>query len=142
MRSENTASSPEDWQKMSRGRLASARILLSRGQWKDAFDMAGYAVEYALKYRLMKHLRLNQWPDRAAHTAHLYNHDLVALAKTAGLEESLLQSIQDQNQIGRAWLVAKDWKEDVRYVSTFPSRRSRDMVKAVGDEGLLKWLLT
>ena len=58
------------------------------------------------------------------------------------MTDALLAEIGNQSQVGLAWLVAKDWSVETRYdPMPFPPRRALDMLKAVGDMGLLEWLI-
>ena len=107
----------------------------------QAFYHAGFSVECALKYRIMRVLRLNRWPDRDERR-HLYVHDLSKLAVLAGLEADLAAQIAANTAIGLAWMVAKDWSVETRYdPAPFPPRRVADMMKAIEDMGLLEWLM-
>lgn len=127
---------------MAQQQVETARMLAAAQQWGDAFYHAGFAVECALKRRIMRFERLNSWPDRTTRRE-LYVHDLRKLASIAGLDATLLAEIAAQSDIGLAWMVAKDWSVEVRYDPLpFPARRGADMIAAVSDKGLLRWLLT
>lgn len=131
-----------DWERKAQEQVRTAQLLAAAHQWADAFYHAGFAVECALKCRIMRLERLNSWPDRATRKE-LYTHDLRKLAGGAGIEASLLAEIAAQSDIGLAWMVAKDWSIEVRYdPRSFPARRAADMVMAVSDRGLIQWLLT
>ena len=126
---------------MARNELAAAETLAKGHHWQQAFYHAGVAVEFALKGRIMRVQRLNRWPERGDRKE-LHTHSLVDLAKHADLDSALLSEIARPTLIGVAWLAAKDWSINVRYdPKPFPPRRAADMVEAVGQRGLLEWLM-
>ncbi len=128
-----------DWERMAREELATAEVLAAAHQWKHAFYHGGLAVEFALKCRIMRVRRLNQWPERGE----LITHDLARLAEHTELTQILVDEVTTVSPIGVAWSAAKDWSIGVRYdPKPFPPRRAADMVEAVGRRGLLTWLLT
>lgn len=130
-----------DWERMARQQVETARVLALALQWGDAFYHSGFAVECALKLRIMRFERLNSWPDRTDRRE-LYVHDLSKLARVAGIEAVLLAEINAQSDIGLAWMVAQDWSVEVRYdPRPFPAQRGADMVEAVAAKGLLEWLM-
>jgi len=123
--------------------LEAAKTLLEAGHCQQAFHAAGFAVECALKCRIMRRERLNRWPERSERHE-VYSHRLTALAKVAGLQSFLLAEVSnDPTVLGLSWMVVKDWDNEIRYApGTFSPVRARQMVEAVNDGGLLQWLLT
>ena len=127
-----------DWERMAREELNTASVLANARQWKAAYYHGGIAVEFALKCRIMRHRRLNQWPERGE----LHTHDLAKLSEHADLTNRLLAEIAGVTEIGIAWSAAKDWSIGMRYdPKPFPPRRAADMVEALGSRGLIEWLL-
>ncbi len=104
--------------------------------------LAGLAVEQALKGRIMRHLGMNRWPARKERPE-FYSHDLGELARHAGLIGVLEQAVAQADELGRLWMVAKDFAINRRYPdgANFPIRLGRDMVEAAcGRNGLVEWL--
>jgi HEPN domain-containing protein len=131
----------DDWATMALEERSVAEVLALEGRWKQAFSHAGFAVECALKYAIMKIERLNEWPPRQARRE-LYSHDLSRLLEIAGLRDHLLDEVDLQSRIGLAWLVAKDWSIETRYDPLpFPPPRGKDMLDAITKSGLLEWLM-
>jgi hypothetical protein len=98
-------------------------------------------VECALKYVIMRKRGWNGWPERAR-AREFYSHDLVFLAGAAKLEERLAAEADNQTEIGRAWLIVKDWKNELRYDPVpITEKRARDMVDALDSGGFLSWLI-
>lgn len=137
------ADSPDEWQELATDNLKAAQTLLATGHWQQAFYSAGFAVECALKCRIMRREGLNRWPERGERRE-VYSHRLTALAEVAGLQPFLLAEVyNDLTVLGLSWMVAKDWDNEIRYApGAFPQVRARQMVEAVNDGGLLEWLLT
>lgn len=134
---------PQDWFAAARDSQRAAQVLMREHLWRNAYGAAGHAVECSLKGLIMLRERMNRWPDRAARPD-LYTHDLTRLATLAGVHADLLEEVRQQTEIGRAWMVARDFAILHRYPdgAPFPVRLGRDMVEAVGSRGLLQWLTT
>lgn len=136
------ADSSDEWRQLAVDALAAAKTLLDGQHWQQAFQLAGFAVECALKCRIMRGSGMNRWPSRKE-KREVYSHDLSALARIAGLQAALLKEIEDISVLGLAWVVAQGWDNEMRYIpGPFPSVRAKDMVEAVDAGGLLQWLLT
>jgi hypothetical protein len=133
--------SPHHWRQKSLEEWEAAKVLHAQKLGSQAFQHAGFSIEFALKYRIMLTLGLNRWPDRDERRD-LYVHDLGKLAMLAGVEADLASEVSANTAIGLAWMVAKDWTVETRYdPAPFPPRRVADMVKAIGEMGLLEWLI-
>jgi len=133
--------SPTEWERMAWNELAAAETLAKGRHWQQAFYHAGVAVEFALKCRIMRVQRLNRWPERGERKE-LHTHALGELVKHTDLISMLLLEVAGQTPIGVAWLAVKDWSINVRYdPKPFPPRQAADMVEAVGQRGLLEWVM-
>jgi len=129
-----------DWQEMALKEVQAARVLGQAGLWAQCFHHAGFAVECALKYRIMRRYGLNRWPGRHGNRR-LYSHNLVELPSEAGLASILENAAASGTDNGISFLIAKDWSNETRYdPRDFPAIRAQDMLAAV-DGGLLSWLL-
>ena len=131
-----------DWARAARESMRDAEALGAARSWRNAYVLAGQAVEHALKGRIMRHLGLNRWPPRRAR-GELYTHDLGELAKLAGIWETLEITVSRAEPLGNAWMIAKDFAINKRYPDgrPFPVRLGRDMVEAAGGpDGLVEWL--
>ncbi len=136
--------SAEDWSRKALDEMTAARLLFAGRHWQQAFHHAGFALECALKCRIMLNRGLNRWPDRAERRE-LWSHDLILLARLAGLaglEAELLAALAEGCPLGHAWLIAKDWTNETRYdPRPFPEARARDMIQAIEEADLLSWLM-
>jgi len=67
------------------------------------------------------------------------------LAVIARVDKALERESLSGSRLGPAWMVAQDFDINQRYPehsgSGFPVRLGRDMVRAVGSDGLLQWLI-
>ncbi|WP_236622943.1 hypothetical protein, partial [Kozakia baliensis] len=85
---------------------------------------------------------LNRWPSRREDNS-INVHKLESLARKCDLRDRLEQMERDQEclEILNAWMIAKDWFNEIKYRSRFPENMARNMVKACGDGGLIEWIL-
>ena len=69
-------------------KLAAARVLVQAGMWSDAYYLAGYAVEIALKAIVASRFRADEITDRKLVDS-VYTHDVPKLVDLAGLGPDL-----------------------------------------------------
>lgn len=134
---------PADWAAVAREHERDATILANAGSWRNAYGLAGLAVECALKYCIMRRRALDVWPARRAQPD-FYSHDLGRLASLARLRPAIEAAGADGAPVEAAWIVAKDFAIARRYADgqPFPAALGRDMVAAsCGTEGLVEWLI-
>jgi len=137
---ESTTVNRNDFQSVSRERLADARVLLRNRCFGGAYYLAGYAVECALKACIASHVRRYDFPDKRL-VDDSYTHDLSKLVRLAGLEEELKKQ-QSNAEFERNWAVVKDWTETSRYVRTVTRVKARDLYSAIAARrnGVLPWI--
>ncbi|MBN8892361.1 MAG: hypothetical protein J0H91_18925 [Rhodospirillales bacterium] len=132
---------PQTWLDKALQECVAARLMAGAKLWAQCFYHAGFALECALKYRIMVANGWNRWPERNERRE-LYSHNLTELATQAGIIDHLLAAIKDGAPLGQTWLIAKDWSNETRYdPRPFPRRRGEDMLWAVDEMGLVTWLL-
>lgn len=128
----------------SRDKLDAARLLLEKGFFTEAYYLAGYAVEFALKARIARRFRADTIPD-LAFVRGIYTHDLDALARQAGVIPNLKQAADTDDALRFAWETARLWTSASRYASADMTRAAA-YIQAVGgetgSEGFLGWLKT
>jgi hypothetical protein len=130
----------QDFQQLAVIRLKEAKALSLSGHHEGAYYLAGYAVECAFKAYLAKGTERHEFPDRERVNAS-YTHKLKDLAKLAGLDELLRTVERADPELGRNWIVVRNWTEASRYGR--PSRvEAESLIKAIEDRkhGLLQWL--
>jgi hypothetical protein len=137
----NQVIAPNDWLEKALQQLAAARALAERGLWADCYYHAGFALECALKYRIMVRNGWNRWPERGERRE-LYSHNLTELAYHADISHRLIVAFDADEPLARTWAIAKDWTNETRYdPRPFPRVRGEDMLWAVDEMGLVRWLL-
>jgi hypothetical protein len=104
----------DDWEAAARQKLKAAIHLQQIRSLPEAYEQAGFAVECALKARIMRHERLNQWPSRERRRE-LYSHGLSFLLRASGLESRIVAETLNASDIGVAWAMTKEWSVDARY---------------------------
>lgn len=120
-------------------RLNEARSLLDARHWSGAYYLSGYAVECALKAKLVTQFQRWRLPDKQQ-VQRAYTHKLDELVRLSGLEADLIDELA-RPAFNVNWTLAKDWSEASRY-TTRNRTQATELVEAVGNprEGVLPWL--
>jgi len=119
--------------------LADAKHLLADGRWANAYYLAGYAVELALKACIAKTFKAETIPDKALVNA-TYSHNFTNLVGTAELTADL-----NNRKMAQAfeinWGVVVQWSEESRYESR-GEQEAKDLIAAIEDatDGVLVWI--
>jgi len=120
------AVAPTDLQKMARGRLTDARVLLRNNRYEGAAYLCGYAVEMALKARICRSLRWAEFPQSGDHTKSLRTHKLAVLLEFSGIEKRIKTKYMNE------WSAVQDWNPESRYdpTKTVTVGDATDMINA------------
>jgi hypothetical protein len=95
-----------------RARMDDAQLLFRNGRDDAAAYLCGYAVEFALKARICKHLK---WPGYPATDAEFKGkrdfktHDFDCLLEFTGLAPKV------RNNCNAEWYTVTDWSTELRY---------------------------
>jgi HEPN domain-containing protein len=129
-------------QKLAEEKLSDAGILLRAGSWSNAYYLAGYAVELALKACIAKSFKPETIPDKDLVIA-TYTHKFKGLVGAAGLSAELQKKEQADRSFATSWGLANSWSPDARYRST-TEQDARDLIDAIRDpkNGVLPWIQT
>lgn len=108
----NSEVNRKDLQALAGSRIRESKILFKAGEYSGAYYLAGYSVECALKACIAKRFMKHDFPDKKT-VIESYTHDLVKLAKLAGLE----QELEGENvaYLKKNWDVVRGWSEESRY---------------------------
>ena len=130
-----------DFQRLSRIRVAEARVLLDNEHLLGAYYLLGYAVESALKACIAKQIRRYDFPDKQL-VNDSYTHDLGTLLRVSGLKELLDDDLKTDPDLDLNWAIVKDWSEQMRYETSISSDIVRPFYRAVTGRrsGILPWL--
>jgi HEPN domain-containing protein len=124
-----------DFEKLLDLRMAEAKLLLDQKDWDGAYYLVGYAVEFALKIRIIAELmKSDSFPDKKL-AENFYKHDLTILRRAAGLEDEMKKDAT----VTAHWDVVKDWSEQSRYEIGTTEKEARDLYDAI-ENGVLPWI--
>lgn len=127
--------SRSDFEKLMDLRLTEAKLLLDQKDWDGAYYLAGYAVEFALKIRIIAQLmKSDSFPDKKL-AENFYKHDLTLLRKVAGLDDEM----DKDAAVSPQWNIVKDWSEQTRYAIGKQEPDARDLYDAI-EKGVLPWI--
>lgn len=116
-------------------RMEEAKLLLDQKYWDGAYYLAGYAVEYALKVRMISQLmKSNSFPEKKL-AENFYKHELPLLLKSAGLDAEMDNDAAVRTQ----WAIVKDWTEQTRYQIGKTETEATDLYEAI-EKGVLPWI--
>lgn len=119
----------KDLRKMSKARLKDAEVLLLGKRYDGAVYICGYAVETALKARVCRTLKWQEFPESRKEFSNLRcfkTHNLDVLLSLSGVEAKMkAQYLAD-------WSIVAQWDSGVRYKPIGSARKSdaQDMIEA------------
>ena len=124
-----------DFEKLMALRLTEAKFLLDQKDWDGAYYLSGYAVEFALKIRIIADLmKSDGFPDKRL-AENFYRHDLSILRKAADLEDEMNQDAA----LRIIWVTVKDWNEQSRYQIGRTEEEARLLYDAIEKE-VVPWI--
>ena len=124
-----------DFEKLMDLRLKEAKLLLDQKDWDGAYYLVGYAVEFALKIRIISQLmKSDSFPDKKV-AENFYKHELTLLRKLAGLDDEMDSDAAVRPQ----WKIVKDWSEQSRYELGKAEKEATDLYDAI-EKGVLPWI--
>jgi AbiV family abortive infection protein len=129
-----------DLKQLARIRIEEAQVLFNNKNYSEAYYLAGYSIECALKACIAKQIRKFDFPDK--HLANdSYTHDIEKLLKVAGLFSLHKQECDSNPNFKTNWEVVKDWSEKSRY-QKFDKNAAKDLYLSIIDQtnGILPWL--
>ncbi len=129
-------------QQLSNDRIEDARALLLARRWPGAYYLAGYALECALKSCVLAYIeRTGITFEDKKFAEKCWTHDIEELVRQAGLAVERDKAVGTNTNLGRNWLIAKDWSESSRYrMST--QLQAEKLFHALTDnaDGVLPWV--
>lgn len=127
--------SRSDFQKLTGLRMKESQLLLSQKDWDGAYYLAGYAVEFALKVRIISQLmKSDKFPNKKL-ADNFYKHELTLLRKLAELDDEM----DNDGEVSPLWDIVKDWSEQSRYGIGRTERDAMDLYNAI-ETGVLPWI--
>jgi hypothetical protein len=124
-----------DFESLMALRMDEAKHLLALADWDGAYYLAGYAVEFAFKIRIISQLmKSDSFPDKKL-AENFYKHDLLLLRKLAGLDEDM----DKDTNVTPHWDIVKDWSEQSRYEIGRTDKEATDLLNAIEKE-VIPWI--
>jgi len=103
---------PAELTSIARARLRDADALLAKGRYDGAAYLCGYAVEIALKTRIVKTLKWTGFPSDGGDFKDLQSfktHNLNLLMRLSGWEARM------KTRFAPEWLIVSQWNPESRY---------------------------
>lgn len=124
-----------DFEKLMDLRRKEAKLLIDKQDWDGGHYLVGYAVEAALKIRIIIRLmKSDSFPDKKL-AENFYKHDLIVLRKFAGLDEEM----DKDPSVSPQWEIVKGWSEQSRYEIGTTEQKAKELYDAI-ENGVLPWI--
>lgn len=129
-----------DLRALAQAKLDDATLLCQMGRYSNAYYLAGYAIEMALKACIAAQFTADVIPDKSF-VNDIYSHNLQKLVRLAGLQSELQHQSDTDVNFGANWALVAQWTEESRYVST-DSLSAQTILVAIADpkSGVLEWI--
>jgi hypothetical protein len=127
-------------QRLAQAKIDDAILLFDNGRWGNAYYLAGYSVEFALKACAAKLFTADALPDKAL-VNRLYSHKFSDLMGSAGLSAALKEQQDKDSDFAAYWGILGNWSPDARYEPADKSN-AHYMLIAITDpnHGVLPWI--
>ena len=134
-----------DIQKIALQKLKDAELLYDNGSYDNAFYLAGYCVELALKARICKNISIDYlFAPNSKHLRLFKTHDFDVLIVFSGLSEKLEEEKALNSAFYKNWEYICGWKEDCRYGISGSKTQAQalEILDAIRHptNGFLKWI--
>jgi len=131
-----------DLRALAQAKIDDAIILMQNKRFSNAYYLAGYAVEMALKACIAAQFVVDTIPDKGF-VDKIYSHDLRQLVKLAGLSSELAKREDADVNFAANWALVAQWTESSRYES-LDSATAIATIGAITDanSGVLSWIKT
>lgn len=129
-----------DLQAYAQAKIDDALLLLNHSRWSNAYYLAGYSVEFALKACIAKQVSADTIPDKAILNGVL-SHEYAKLVGLAGLKGDL-KGEQDANpDFAANWGIVSEWSPDARYRAN-SAMETQLLLQAITapNNGVLPWI--
>jgi HEPN domain-containing protein len=129
-----------DLRNNSTGKLEAAQVLAAKKQWSNAYYLAGYSIELALKACFAKQISSDTIPDKNLINK-VYSHNIGELVGLAGMRTDLEDRKKNDSLFAANWAICSEWSPDARYRDT-SSAETTYLLNAISDNthGVLPWI--
>jgi len=114
---------------IAKARLADSEVLWRSARYDGAVYLCGYAVEVALKARICRTLKWQEFPETRSEFQNLQSfkvHDLDALLHLSGIEARI------KTRYMTDWSIVATWEPEARYkvIGSASKQDAQDMISA------------
>ena len=131
-----------DLQNLSNGKLEAAQVLAANKRWSNAYYLAGYSVELALKACVAKFISADTIPDKNL-INRVYSHNIGDLLGLAGLKAEFDTRKHADTTFAASWGICSEWSPDCRY-KDMSAAETTFLLSAIShnSHGVLPWIKT
>ncbi|WP_371345522.1 hypothetical protein [Ancylobacter sp. IITR112] len=129
-----------DLQGYAQAKIDDACLLLQHQRWSNAYYLAGYGVELALKACIAKQIAAETIPDKSI-LRDVLSHQYMNLIGLAGLRDELKRKQDSNSHFAANWGIANEWSPDSRYRSC-SAIESQLLIESITDidNGIMQWI--
>ena len=129
-----------DLQAYAQAKVDDALLLLHHNRWSNAYYLAGYGVELALKACIARQVSADTIPDKAI-LKDVLSHEYPRLVGLAGLKGDLKDEQDANPNFAANWGIVSEWSPDARYRS-WPAMEAQLLLQSIVDpnNGVLPWI--
>lgn len=108
----------EDLQRLAQAKVDDAALLWRHDRYSNAYYLAGYAVELALKACISRQILKETLPDPKFIREVYSGHNLANLLKLAGLQREHKDRLDSDAYFAANWALVVEWSPEARYKVT------------------------
>lgn len=142
MGGEGSLTTRRELQQLAKLRLAEAEQLYVKKLYDGTVYLSGYVVEFALKARICKLLKLADYPETGEMGRLFKTHDFDVLKLLAGVAGEI--NVAKNKDLFDNWSTATSWRPERRYSpkGTSDRKRAQEVLASIKDNpnGVLTWL--
>jgi HEPN domain-containing protein len=129
-----------DLQNLSQSKLEAGNILAHEKKWSNAYYLAGYAIELALKACVARQVSADTLPEKRL-INDVYTHDISKLAGLAGLKLELKTKSDADSVFAANWAICSEWSPETRYQDK-TAAETTFLLNAISnnENGVLPWI--
>lgn len=122
-------------------KIRSAQELVKVGHWSNAYYLAGYAIEMALKACIARQISSDMIPDKNL-VNKIYTHNINDLLGLAGLKAEHNAKLKSNSIFAANWAICSEWTPESRYQEK-SSAETHYLLFAITDRthGVLTWIM-
>lgn len=129
-----------DLQKLAERKIESAAALAANKHWSNAYYLAGYSIEMALKAVISKQISADTIPEKNLINK-VYTHEINDLLGLAGLKIEHRDLVSKDSIFAANWAICSEWRPESRYQEKSPAEAHYLLVAITHKKhGVLEWI--